>query len=108
METEIHCERVLNVVGSGAQHQTLFKDTALKRWARTMVNTCCTFINYFSLCCCSKPLFGQMQQHINTIVKDLMRHIDVVFAGEDRRAQLQKGDFIIREVVGILRRTSRL
>lgn len=25
-ETEIHVERVLNVVGSGAQHQTLFKD----------------------------------------------------------------------------------
>jgi len=43
METEIHCERTLNVVGSGAQHKTLFKD--------------------------------------------LMRHIDVVFAGEDYRSQ---------------------
>eukprot|EP00930_Biecheleria_cincta_P083766 TRINITY_DN73273_c0_g1_i1.p1 TRINITY_DN73273_c0_g1~~TRINITY_DN73273_c0_g1_i1.p1 ORF type:complete len:985 (+),score=200.36 TRINITY_DN73273_c0_g1_i1:26-2980(+) len=42
-ETEIHVERTLNVVGSGAQHQTLFKD--------------------------------------------LMRHIDVVFAGEDFQNQ---------------------
>lgn len=38
-ETEIHVERTLNVVGSGAQHSTLFKD--------------------------------------------LMRHIDVIFSGED-------------------------
>lgn len=44
-ETEIHVERTLNVVGSGAQHQTLFKD--------------------------------------------LMRHINVVFGGEDFQSQPQ-------------------
>jgi acyl carrier protein len=44
-ETEIHVERTLNVVGSGAQHQTLFKD--------------------------------------------LMRHINIVFAGEDFQNQPQ-------------------
>eukprot|EP00931_Biecheleriopsis_adriatica_P039453 TRINITY_DN22563_c0_g1_i1.p1 TRINITY_DN22563_c0_g1~~TRINITY_DN22563_c0_g1_i1.p1 ORF type:complete len:991 (+),score=210.91 TRINITY_DN22563_c0_g1_i1:28-2973(+) len=42
-ETEIHVERTLNVVGSGAQHQTLFKD--------------------------------------------LMRHIDLIFGGEDFQNQ---------------------
>ena len=56
-DSEIHVERTLNVVGSGAQHATLFKDLML--WA----------------------------QRSDRLFLELRRHIDVVFGGEDFETQ---------------------